>query len=100
MEKRNPLPMQEANETGVPSVGRGVPWRRERQPTAGFLPGEPHGQRSLAGCSPGVTGSWTRLSRHTYAYLEEQICLHVLSRKGIDWNPGTDVFPWSVLTAS
>ena len=28
------------------------PWRRARQPTPIFLPGEYHGQRSLAGCSP------------------------------------------------
>ena len=29
-----------------------IPWRRARQPTPGFLPGESHGQRSLVGCSP------------------------------------------------
>ena len=29
-----------------------VPCRRAQQPAPGFLPGEPHGQRSLAGCSP------------------------------------------------
>ena len=28
------------------------PWRREWQPTPVFLPGESHGQRSLAGYSP------------------------------------------------
>ena len=28
---------------------RKIPWRRKWQPTAVFLPGEPHGQRSLAG---------------------------------------------------
>ena len=28
------------------------PWRREWLPTPVFLPGEPHGQRSLAGYSP------------------------------------------------
>ena len=28
------------------------PWRRERQPTPVFLPGEFHGQRSLVGYSP------------------------------------------------
>ena len=27
-------------------------WRRKRQPTPVFLPGESHGQRSLVGCSP------------------------------------------------
>ena len=31
---------------------RKSPWRRAWQPTPVFLPGESHGQRSLAGCSP------------------------------------------------
>ena len=29
-----------------------IPWRRKWQPTPAFLPGESHGQRSLAGYSP------------------------------------------------
>ena len=29
-----------------------IPWRRERLPTPVFWPGEFHGQRSLAACSP------------------------------------------------
>ena len=29
-----------------------IPWGREWQPTPVFLPGESHGQRSLAGCNP------------------------------------------------
>ena len=29
-----------------------IPWRRAQQPTPVFLPGEPHGQRSLVGYSP------------------------------------------------
>ena len=28
------------------------PWNRKQQPTLVFLPGVPHGQRSLAGYSP------------------------------------------------
>ena len=31
---------------------RKIPWRRSRQPTPVFVPGESHGQRSLAGSSP------------------------------------------------
>ena len=31
---------------------RNIPWRRKWQPTPVFLPGKPHGQRSLVGCSP------------------------------------------------
>ena len=34
-----------------PGVGK-IPWRREWQPTLVFLPGESHGQRSLAGYRP------------------------------------------------
>ena len=49
-----------------------IPWRREWQPTPVFLPGEFHGQRSLAGYSPwGCKESdmteW--LSTHTEMYL-------------------------------
>ena len=35
-----------------PWVGK-IPWRRKWQPAPVFLPGESHGQRSLAGYSPG-----------------------------------------------
>ena len=40
-----------------PWVGK-IPWRREWLPTPVFLPGEFHGQTSLAGYSP-----WGRQSR-------------------------------------
>ena len=29
-----------------------IPWRRKRQPTPAFLPGKPHGQKSLVGYGP------------------------------------------------
>jgi len=32
-------------------VGK-IPWRRARQPTPVFMPGESHGQRSLGGYGP------------------------------------------------
>ena len=35
-------------ETQVESLGGKIPWRRERLPNPVFLPGEFHGQRSLA----------------------------------------------------
>ena len=42
-----------------PWVGK-IPWRRAWQPTSVFLPGESHGQRSLAGYGPwGCTESDT-----------------------------------------
>ena len=37
----------------IPGLGK-MPWRRARQPTAVLLPGESHGQRSLAGYRPWV----------------------------------------------
>ena len=40
-----------------PRVGK-IPWRRAWQPTAVFLPGESHGQRSLAGYSPWCHREW------------------------------------------
>ena len=46
---------------------RKIPWRRARQPTPVFLPGESHGQRSLAGRSPQgrrELDTTERLSRH------------------------------------
>ena len=64
--KPNPNPNLPANAGGVSSAGsvdpwvRKIPWRRKWQPTPVFLPGESHGQRSLAGYSPeGCKGSDT-----------------------------------------
>ena len=46
-----------------PWVGK-IPWRRKWQPAPVFLPGESHGQRSLAGYSPGVVESLD-MTEHT-----------------------------------
>ena len=56
------------------------PWRREQQPTPVFLPGESHGQRSLAGYSPWghkeldtaeqLTCTHTHTHTHTHKELE------------------------------
>ena len=52
-----------------PWVGK-IKWRRKRQPTPVFLPGESHGQRSLVGYSP-----WghkkldtTEATKHTHTH--------------------------------
>ena len=46
------------------------PWKRKWQPTAVFLPGEFHGQRSLWATIHGVTKSQTGLSdKHTHMSL-------------------------------
>ena len=44
-----------------PWVGK-IPWRKEWQPIPVFLPGEFHGQRSLAGTVHGVIKSQTQQS--------------------------------------
>ena len=50
-------------ETWVQSLGwEGFSWRWKWQPTPVFLPGESHGQRSLADCSLWDHKSQTRLS--------------------------------------
>ena len=49
---KNPPAMQEPQESQVRSLGREDPLERAWQPTSEFLPGESHGQRSLAGYSP------------------------------------------------
>ena len=46
----------------IPGLGR-FPWRRKWQPTPVFLPGEAHGQRSLAGYGPRGRKRWTRPSK-------------------------------------
>ena len=44
----------------VQSLRRAIPWWRKQQPAPGFLPGKPHGQRSLVGYRPvGVAKSQT-----------------------------------------
>ena len=44
--------LSQGGETGVRPLVEKIPWRRARQPTLAFWPGESHGQRSLAGHSP------------------------------------------------
>ena len=47
-----------------------IAWRRAWQPTPVFLPGESHGQRSLAGCGPqGCTESdTTEVTLHIHVH--------------------------------
>ena len=52
-----------------PWVGK-IPWKRAEQSTPVFLPGESHGQRSLAGYSPwGRTKlDTTEVTSHTHTH--------------------------------
>ena len=56
-----------------PWVGK-IPWRRAWQPTPVSLPGESHGQRSLAGYSPwgGKESDRTERLTHTHTVLTPQ----------------------------
>ena len=60
-----------------PWVGK-IPWRRAWQPTPVFSPGEPQGQRSLAGYSPwgrkepDLARTHTRTHTHTHTHTHTQ----------------------------
>ena len=59
-------------------VGK-IPWRRVWQPTPVFLPGESHGQRSLAGYSPwshkeSDMPEATELARYCISYYLSSVC--------------------------
>ena len=55
-------------------------WRRQWNPTPVLLPGKPHGQRSLVGCSPWVARSQTWLNDFTFPFpfhaLEKEMATH------------------------
>ena len=71
-------------ETWVQSLGQEDPWRRKWEPTPVFLPGEFHGQRSLAGYSPWghkeliTTEQIYRYSSFPLSYIHTYICMRVL----------------------
>ena len=54
-----------------PWVGK-IPWRRAQQPILVFLPGESHGQKSLAGCSP-------QRHRVRHDWMNYHTCIHPMS---------------------
>ena len=67
--------MQETYRThGFHPWVRKIPWRRKWQPTPVFLPGDPHGQRSLVGYSP-----WAHTVRHDWATKQKELSLYILS---------------------
>ena len=83
---RTCLPMQEMQKMYVPSPVRKIHWNRKWHPTPVFLPGEPHGQRSLAGYSPGG---------HEQSDMTKQPSTHRASlQNSILTTPGTLVLCW------
>ena len=72
-------------ETGFDPWVRKIPWRRAWQPTPVLLPGESHGQRSLAGCSPwgGTKSDMTeRLSTFLYQSYTDLYTPHLRTQGG------------------
>ena len=82
-------------ETWVQSLGWEDHLRRKRQPTPVFLPGKPHGQRSLAGCS-----SWGHKELDTTEHAHTHACetgrenagdtVGGRERAGYGYHPGND----------
>ena len=64
--RKTPMCFRNCMETWVQSLGHEDPWRRARQPTLLFLPGESHGQRSLVGYSPWAHKESDMTERLTY----------------------------------
>ena len=68
--KNPPANAGDVRDTGsIPGSGRS-PWRRAWQPTPVFLPGQCHGQRSLASCSP-----WGHRLKHNWARTPQLVTL-------------------------
>ena len=63
-----------------------IPRNRKWQPTPVFLPGEFHGQRTLAATLHGFTKSWTCLSMHRYRIIP--LCMYTTSSLSI--HPSVD----------
>ena len=73
-------------ETRVRSLGGKIPWRRKWQPTPVFLPGESHGQRSLAGYSPrGCKESNTTEQLHFHFHFH-YVCQSFSSKEQVSFN--------------
>ena len=66
-----------AGDTGDPRVEK-APWRQKWEPSPVFLPGESHGGRSLAGCSPrGCKNTHTCVC--VYMYVCVCVCMRLLT---------------------
>ena len=76
MVKNPPANAGDARDAGFnPWVGR-TPWRRKRQPTPVFLPGDSHGQRGLAGCSLGGHKQLGTTEATQHAHVQEELLGH------------------------
>ena len=74
-----------------PWVGM-ISWKRKWQPTPVFLPGESHGQRSLADYSPWshkkrdmTECAHARAHAHTHTHTHTHRCIYVYIKEGLWW---------------
>ena len=87
---------------------RKIPWRREWLPTPVFLPGEFHGQRSLAGYSPWLCKE-SDMTQHAWEWMflthiqtTELFCLKTHFGKVFPWpmeGLRVEIFRWGELLA-
>ena len=86
------LPVNAGHMGSVSRSGR-YPWRKKWQPAAVSLPGESHGQRSLAGYSPqGHTESDT--AEHAHACAEGSVDLHGSGHMPSKGNSISEFWTW------
>ena len=77
---------------------RKIPWRRKWQPTPVFLPGECHGQRSLAGYSPQGCkriGYVVTKQQQQHLSLVPALCEGVISSELYSWDVHSCGLHWS-----
>ena len=70
---------------------RKIPWRRKRQPTPVFLPGESRGQRSLAGYSPWGRTDSDKTEATEYAHTASVVSIFLVSLQSCPWAPAGTV---------
>ena len=63
---------------GIYGFSGDIPWRRAWQPTPVFLPGESHGQRSLAGYSPWCRKELEAAERLTHSWFTSCVTLRCM----------------------
>ena len=86
--------IQETQEMCIRCLSRPDPWRRIWQPTPVLLPGEFHGQRSLAGYSP-----WGRNESDTTEQLSTHTGMPCISLEKMTESPGLFIqvpHAWSI----
>ena len=74
----------------IPGSGRSLGAGKEWLPTPAFLPGEFHGQRSLAGYSPWGRKEWATTGRLTHAHTPNLTGIHKEAFNFLKWSPHSE----------